>query len=75
VGDAQKYRLKQDIDTAMKEDCIANFEKRVIKDEIIKKDDVKKIHEKISAEIEEAVNFARESPYPETSELLDGLYA
>ncbi len=75
VGDAQKYRLKEDVDSAMREDCIANFEKKVIKDKILEKDDAKRIAEKISAEIDEAVNFARESPYPEGSELSDGLYA
>lgn len=74
VGDAQKYRSAKDIAAAMKKDCILNFEKKLLEEKILRKQDFKKIEGKIHNEIEEAVEFARESPFPDESELMDDLY-
>jgi pyruvate dehydrogenase E1 component alpha subunit len=74
VGDAQKYRSEKDIAAAMNRDCILNFEKKLLEEKILRKQDVKKIEMKIHNEIEEAVEFARESPSPDESELMDDLY-
>lgn len=74
VGDAQKYRSEKDIAAAMKKDCILNFEKKLLEEKILRKQDFKKIEGKIHNEIEEAVEFARESPFPDESELMDDLY-
>ena len=35
---------------------------------------LKKIQDKLSDEIDEAVDFARQSPLPDESELMDSLY-
>lgn len=75
VGDAQKYRSEKDIAAAKKEDCIKNFEDKLIEDKILQKQDVEKIETKIHKEIERAINFARESPFPDASELMKDLYA
>jgi len=75
VGDAQKYRSERDIEAAKKEDCIKNFEDKLIEDKILQKQNVERIEEKIHEEIENAINFARESPFPDDSELMEGLYA
>jgi acetoin:2,6-dichlorophenolindophenol oxidoreductase subunit alpha len=75
VGDAQKYRSEVDIEAARKEDCIKNFEDKLIEDKIFQKQNVQRIEEKIHEEIENAINFARESPFPDDSELMEGLYA
>lgn len=74
VGDAQKYRPEKDITDARKEDCIKNFENKLIEDKALQKRDVEKIENKIHEEIEKAVNFARESPFPDSSELMKDLY-
>jgi pyruvate dehydrogenase E1 component alpha subunit len=74
VGDAQKYRSEEDIETARKDDCIEYFEKKLIRDKMLRQKDVQEIEKKIHEEIEEAVNFARESPFPDDSELMEDLY-
>lgn len=75
VGDAQKYRGKEKVEAAMKKDCIADFEAELLKGKVLKKEDIEKIHADIAAEVEAAVTFARECPYPDVSEMIEGLYA
>ncbi|MBW1941322.1 MAG: thiamine pyrophosphate-dependent dehydrogenase E1 component subunit alpha [Deltaproteobacteria bacterium] len=75
VGDAQKYRVEEDVKTAKQKDCIADFEKKLLKEKILSKKEVKKIGESVHKRIEAAIAFARESPFPEPSELMDDLYA
>jgi len=74
VGDMQKYRPEKDVEAARKYDCIMSFEKELIRDKALKKLDIKKIEGKIQKEIEDAINFARESPLPDDSELMEDLY-
>jgi len=75
VGDAQKYRGEADVQTAREADCIADFEAVLIREKILSPRDVREVDEKIHDQIEAAVAFARESPFPEPSELMDDLYA
>jgi pyruvate dehydrogenase E1 component alpha subunit len=75
VGDAQKYRPAEDVEQAMKFDCIAQFEDKLLQDKIIRRSDVQKMRLGIQDEIESAVEFARQSPFPEASELMSELYA
>ena len=75
VGDAQKYRGEADVQTARRADCIADFEAVLIREKILSQTDVREVGEKIHDQIEAAVAFARESPFPEPSELMDDLYA
>ncbi|MBW1867769.1 MAG: pyruvate dehydrogenase (acetyl-transferring) E1 component subunit alpha, partial [Deltaproteobacteria bacterium] len=70
----QKYRVKEEIEAAKGKDCIADFEKKLIKDKALARADVKKIRENVQKRIDDAVNFARESPFPDESELMDDLY-
>ena len=75
VGDAQKYRPQEDVVAARDFDCILNFEKKLLDGGVLTEDSVTRIKEKVGAEIEKAVNFARESPFPEPHELMEDLYA
>ncbi len=74
VGDSQKYRPPEDVEAAMKADCIVSFEKKLLQDKVLTKQKMKKIEKEIQTEIEEAINFARESPLPSESSLMEGLY-
>jgi TPP-dependent pyruvate/acetoin dehydrogenase alpha subunit len=74
VGDAQKYRLEKEVAAAKKKDCIADFEKKLLKDKTLRKAEIKKIDDMVNQRIEGAVDFARESPLPDQSELMDDLY-
>lgn len=75
VGDAQKYRPPQDVEAGKREDCIAALEAHLLSQKALRKEDPGRIREEIRLEIEEAVQFARKSPFPEASELLEDLYA
>ena len=74
VGDAQKYRLEEEVNAAKARDCVADFERKLVRDKILRKGDIKKIANDIQQRIEEAVTFARESQFPDESELMDDLY-
>jgi len=74
VGDPQKYREPEDIESAMKRDCIAEFEKFLLENKIISKKANQNIQEEIEQEIEAAVEFARQSPVPDASELIEELW-
>ncbi len=74
VGDAQKYRGKERVEEAMAKDCIADFEAELIKGKVIRRKDLDRIQAEVGAEVEDAVNFARQCTYPDVSEMLEGLY-
>ncbi len=74
VGDAQKYRGKEKVEEAMAKDCIADFEAELIKGKVLRRKDLDRIRAEVSAEVEDAVNFARQCTYPDVSEMLEGLY-
>lgn len=74
VGDSQKYRPSEDIEKARKDDCIKKFEKRLLKDKLLTQKRISKIRKETLDEIEEAINFARQSSFPGDAELMDGLY-
>jgi TPP-dependent pyruvate/acetoin dehydrogenase alpha subunit len=74
VGDAQRYRIRDDITAAKKDDCILNFEKALLKEKKLLKKEATTIREKTSQRVAEAIEFARESPFPDASELMDDLY-
>jgi len=77
VGDPELYREKKEVEGWQKadKDAILRFEKKLIDTKALTKDKVKKIRESVQKEIEEAVKFAEESPEPDVSELMDGVYA
>jgi TPP-dependent pyruvate/acetoin dehydrogenase alpha subunit len=74
VGDAQKYRHEESVKAARREDCILKLEKALLKDSVLKKQDIEKMEKEIQEEITEAVEFARSAPLPDDSELLRDLY-
>ena len=74
VGDPQKYRGKEAVSEAMKDDCLKRFEAELLKQKALDKETVAKIDEQIRKEVTEAVEFARNSSVPDPSELAQGLY-
>ncbi|UCD79957.1 MAG: thiamine pyrophosphate-dependent dehydrogenase E1 component subunit alpha [Desulfobacterales bacterium] len=74
VGDQQKYRPEDDIKAALKNDCITSFREMLLKTKVLAKSALEKIDAEIQSEIDDAVNFARESDLPSDSELMENLY-
>jgi len=74
-GDAETYKTKSEIEGWSKKDAIERFEKRLIEDGTITREDADEINQEVMMEIEEAVKFAEESPFPAPEETLEDVYA
>lgn len=75
VGDPEMYRTKEEVQERFESnDPIKNFEKKVIEESLMTKKELDDIREKAYKIIEDAVEFAHNSPYPDPSELYDDLY-
>ena len=75
IGDIQRYRDPALAEARWKsDDCIENFERRCITAGWLKKEDFEAIQTKVDAMIEEAKQFAIDSPYPDESALFADLY-
>ena len=73
--DPAKYRTKEEVESWKKRDPVVLFEK-VMREKKYLTDELKdKIAAEIKQEIDEAVEFAEQSPYPDPSELHDFVWA
>jgi TPP-dependent pyruvate/acetoin dehydrogenase alpha subunit len=57
-----------------RKDPIARLEKRIAEKRWATREEIKGIHEGIRQEVDEAIEWAENSPYPDASELLDNVY-
>ena len=74
-GDPQKYRTKEAVKNwQKKKDPIERFAKALMKRKILPRKKADQILNEINAEIEAAVQFAKESPFPEPEAALDDLF-
>jgi pyruvate dehydrogenase E1 component alpha subunit len=74
-GDAQRYRTKEEIAEYRKRDPIPRFRERVLSHNLLSEVELKEIEEKVKKEIQDAIEFAEKSEYPEPESTLRGLYA
>ena len=74
VSDPQKYRTKDELNEYKDQDPIKMVEATMLKGKMVTEDDIKAIKVEVKAEIEEAVKFAEESPFPDPSELYEDNY-
>jgi pyruvate dehydrogenase E1 component alpha subunit len=74
VGDQQKYRDPKDITEARQSDPLKRFEEKLRKEGILTPQFIEDAEAKIKTEIEKAVEFARQSPFPEPEEAIEGVY-
>lgn len=63
--DPAKYRVKEEVEAWKKQCPVARFEKVLTDKKILNDELKKKVAAEITAEIDEAVEFAEASPYPE----------
>jgi len=68
-GTHTEIRSKEEVETWRKKDPIRRFEAFLIKNRILKKEDLKKINQEVEAEVKEAHRYAKMSPYPNPDEL------
>ncbi len=77
VGDPELYREKEEVQgwQGADKDPILRLEKKLLETKALTKDKVKKIRDSVQKEIDDAVQFAQESPEPDLSELMQDVYA
>ena len=63
-------RAEEEIEKWRKKDPIRRFEAFLIKNKIFRKDTLERIDLEVEKEVEEAHQFAKESPYPKAEELM-----
>jgi len=73
-GDAAEYKDEKQQEEWLAKDPIPRFRSHLIEKEKIASKAVDEIEEMVNAMIEEAVEFARNSPDPDPSSLLEDVY-
>jgi len=73
--DPAKYRPKKEVEEWMSRDPIGRFKDRLLQANSLTKTEISQIENEVAAEIEAAVKFAMESPYPAPEEALEDVYA
>ncbi len=73
--DPAKYRPKEEVEEWLAKDPIKRFKERLLQTNALVEAEIQQIEKEVSAEIEEAVKFAMESPYPTPEEALEDVYA
>jgi pyruvate dehydrogenase E1 component alpha subunit len=73
--DPAKYRPKEEVEEWLAKDPIKRFKEKLLQTNTLTESEIQQIEKEVSDEIEEAVKFAIESPYPAPEEALEDVYA
>ena len=71
----KKYRTDQEIDQWKQRDPIQLHTARLLDQGMATEQEIAQIHDEEKSRVDEATKFARESPYPEPSELFEDMFA
>jgi len=74
VTDPQTYRTREEVEKLKQNDPITNFAKLLLERGIKTQDDLDQVERNALAEVEQAVGFAMESPFPGPEELCSDLW-
>ena len=75
MADPVNYREVDEVEEWRINDPIDRFKTLALGEGLITTDELEEIDSQVADEIDEAVEFARESPFPELDELYDNVYA
>jgi pyruvate dehydrogenase E1 component alpha subunit len=76
MSDPAKYRSKEEVEKYKEEkDSIENLKKKIVANGFAKEEDFEKMEKEIKEMINEAVEFAKNSPEPEANELFTDIFA
>jgi len=68
-GTHTDIRSKEEVEAWLKKDPIKRFEAFLIKNRILKNEDLRRINQEVEVEVKEAHRYAKMSPYPNPNEL------
>ncbi|MEM2445209.1 MAG: pyruvate dehydrogenase (acetyl-transferring) E1 component subunit alpha [Candidatus Bathyarchaeia archaeon] len=73
--DPAKYRPREEVEAWLAKDPIKRFREKLLGLNVLTEAEIQQIDSGVAAEIEEAVRYAMESPYPAPEEALEDVYA
>ncbi len=74
-GMGLSYRTDEEVEEWKKKDPIDQFEARLAEQGVLSADAAQAVHDSVLAEIDTAIKFAEDSPYPEATAVLEDVYA
>ncbi len=74
MADPEEYRSKEEVEEWRERDPIASFSKRLVEENVLSEDEIKKLDEEAIATVDESVEFADGSPFPDLASLYDDIY-
>ncbi len=75
MSDPAKYRTREEVDEFKHRDPIDEIMRKLLENNFATQADLDKLEEKIKAIVEDSVQFAEESPWPDASEIYTDNYA
>ena len=75
ISDPGSYRTKEEIEEWRKRDPIARMENCLREKYAVSDDEIKAMHDEAAAKVQEAVDFAEQSPFPPPDALYQDVYA
>jgi pyruvate dehydrogenase E1 component alpha subunit len=74
MADPEEYRTKEEVEEWRRHDPILTFRAKLADESVLSEDDAEKLDEKAVKTVDEAVEFADNSPFPELDSLYDDIY-
>ena len=72
--DPAKYRPKEEVEEWLKKDAIKRFRSKLMEMNVLSENEADEIERTIVSDVEKAVKFALDSPYPAPEEALEDVY-
>ena len=74
-GDSEFYRGEQELEEWRQKDPIRTYPRKLIDEGVLTETEYEEMEAEIEAEVQEAIEFARQSPNPEPENAYEGLFA
>jgi pyruvate dehydrogenase E1 component alpha subunit len=75
VVDPARYRSKEEVERGRAQDPVVAFRARLVEAGILDEPGVSDLEAKVEREVQQAIDFAEQSPDPAVEELFDDVYA
>ena len=74
MADPEEYRSKEEVEKWLGRDPIAAFSRRVVEEGVLNEGDLERLEDEAVRDVDEAVHFADDSPFPDLASLYDDIY-
>jgi pyruvate dehydrogenase E1 component alpha subunit len=74
MADPEEYRTKDEVEDWRTRDPLATFPARLVDEDVLTDEDVRRLDAEAVEAVDEAVEFAERSPFPELDSLYDDIY-